>query len=157
MCAKSPQLCPSLCDPVVCGPTGSSVHGILQARILERVAISSSRGSSQMEPMSPALQADSLPAEPQGSPRILEWVAISSSRGSSQMEPMSPALQVDSLPAEPQGSPRILEWVAISSSRGSSQPRDRTSISCSFCIAGGFFTTKPLGKHSLLYYIKLKK
>ena len=73
------------------------------------------------------------------------------------MEPMSPALKADSLPAEPQGSPGILEWVAISFSRGYSQPRDRTSISCSFCIAGGFFTTKPLGKHSLLYYIKLKK
>ena len=73
------------------------------------------------------------------------------------MEPMSPALQADSLPAEPQGSPRILEWVAISFSRGYSQPRDRTSISGSFCIAGGFFTTKPQGKHILLYYIKLKK
>ena len=34
------------------------------------------------------------------------------------------------------------EWVAISSSRGSSQSR----ISCVFCIAGGFFTTEPLGK-----------
>ena len=35
-----------LCDPVDCSPPGSSVHGILQARILERFAISSSRGSS---------------------------------------------------------------------------------------------------------------
>ena len=34
------------CDPTDCSPPGSSVHGILQARILERVAISSSRGSS---------------------------------------------------------------------------------------------------------------
>ena len=41
---------------------------------------------------------------------------------------------------------RILEWVAISSSRGSSQPRDQTCISHDSCIAGGFFTTKPLGK-----------
>ena len=38
---------------------------------------------------------------------------------------------------------RILKWVAISSSRGSSWPRDQTRISC---IAGGFFTTEPLGK-----------
>ena len=38
--------CGTLCDPVDCSPPGSSVHGILQARILQRVAISSSRGSS---------------------------------------------------------------------------------------------------------------
>ena len=51
-----------------CGPypPGSSVHGILQARFLEWVAISFSRGSSQpriecMSLTSPALQADSLP------------------------------------------------------------------------------------------------
>ena len=42
------QLCPTLCDPRDCRPPGSSDHGILQARILERVAISSSRGSSQL-------------------------------------------------------------------------------------------------------------
>ena len=41
------QLCPILCDPVDCSPPGSSVHGILQARILKWVAISYSRGSSQ--------------------------------------------------------------------------------------------------------------
>ena len=40
------QSCPTLCDPVDCSPPGSSVHGILQARILEWVAISFSRGSS---------------------------------------------------------------------------------------------------------------
>ena len=36
-----------LCDPVDCSPSGSSVHGILQARILEWVAVSFSRGSSR--------------------------------------------------------------------------------------------------------------
>ena len=41
------QLCPTLCDSVDCSPPGSSVHGILQARILEWVAISFARGSSQ--------------------------------------------------------------------------------------------------------------
>ena len=41
------QSCPTLCDPVDCSPPGSSVHGILQARILGWVAISFSRGSSQ--------------------------------------------------------------------------------------------------------------
>ena len=41
------QLCLTLCDPMDWGLPSSSVHGILQARILEWVAISSSRGSSQ--------------------------------------------------------------------------------------------------------------
>ena len=41
------QSCPTLCNPMDCSPAGSSVHGILQARILEWVAISFSRGSSQ--------------------------------------------------------------------------------------------------------------
>ena len=34
------QSCPTLCDPMDCSPPGSSIHGILQSRILERVAIS---------------------------------------------------------------------------------------------------------------------
>ena len=40
------QLFPTLCDPMDCSLLGSSVHGILQARILEWVAMPSSRGSS---------------------------------------------------------------------------------------------------------------
>ena len=40
------QSCPTLGDPMDCSPPGSSVHGIFPARILEWVAISSSRGSS---------------------------------------------------------------------------------------------------------------
>ena len=45
--AKSLQSCPILCNPIDGSPPGSSVHGVLQARILEWVAISSSRGSSR--------------------------------------------------------------------------------------------------------------
>ena len=41
------QLCATLCDPMDCNPPGSSVHGILQGRILQWVAISFSRRSSQ--------------------------------------------------------------------------------------------------------------
>ena len=44
---KVKSLSPTLCDPVGCSPPGSSVNGILQARILEWVAVSFSRGSSQ--------------------------------------------------------------------------------------------------------------
>ena len=69
-----------------CDPWGCTVHGILQARILEWVAFPFSRRSAQSRDgtRSPALWADSLPAEPQGSPRILEWVAYPFSRGSSR-------------------------------------------------------------------------
>ena len=42
------QLCPTLCDPMDCNLPDSSVHGIFQARLLEWVAISSSRGFSQL-------------------------------------------------------------------------------------------------------------
>ena len=53
----------TLCDPMDCSPPGSSVHGILQARILEWVAMPSSRDLSdpQIEPMSlmsPALAGE---------------------------------------------------------------------------------------------------
>ena len=47
LCGKSLQSCPGLCNPLDCSPPGSSVHGILQARILEWVAMPSSTGSSQ--------------------------------------------------------------------------------------------------------------
>ena len=59
---KVAQSCPTLCDPM-----DYTIHGILQARILEWVVFPFSRGSSQ--PRSPALQEDSLPAEPQGTPK----------------------------------------------------------------------------------------
>ena len=60
----------SLCNPMDSSPPGSSVHGILQASMLEWVAIAFSRGSSNpgIELRSPSLQADSLPSEPPGKP-----------------------------------------------------------------------------------------
>ena len=65
------QSCLTFCDPMNCNPPGSSVHGVLQARILEWVAIPFSRGSSHHRgPNHPALQADSLPSEPPGKPII---------------------------------------------------------------------------------------
>ena len=60
------QSCPTLCDPMDC-----TVHGILQARILEWIAFLFSRDipNPGIEPRSPALQVDSLPTEPQGKPK----------------------------------------------------------------------------------------
>ena len=67
------QLCQTLCDPMDCSLLGSSVHGIFEARVLEWIAISFSRGSSDvgMEPGSPALQADALPSEVPGKSKCL--------------------------------------------------------------------------------------
>ena len=73
------QSCPTLCDPMDCSLPGSSVRGILQARILEWVAISFSRRSSQPKDrtrVSP-LQADTLPSEPPGKPGFLNFVEMS--------------------------------------------------------------------------------
>ena len=54
VCAST-QSCPTLCDPVDCSPPGSSVPGILQARILEWVAISFCRASSRPKDHTPGL------------------------------------------------------------------------------------------------------
>ena len=78
MCAHS-QACLTLCGSMACSPPGSFAHGIFQARILEQVAISSSRGSSQPRGRLCLLcllhwQADSLPLVPPGKPYILIYV-----------------------------------------------------------------------------------
>ena len=66
------QSCLTLCDPMDCGPPGFSVHGISQARILEWVVISSSRGSSR--PRCPVLNGTS----PRSLPRPLHLEIICS-------------------------------------------------------------------------------
>ena len=56
--------CPTLCDPM-----DYTVHGILHARILKPFLSPGNLPNPGIEPRSPALQADSLPAEPQGKPK----------------------------------------------------------------------------------------
>ena len=65
------QLCLTLCNPMDSSPPGSSVHRILQARILEWVAMPSSREPSNpgIKPRSLALQVDSLLSELPGKPK----------------------------------------------------------------------------------------
>ena len=70
-CAKSLQLCLTLCDPREESHPGSSVHGTLQARVLQWVAMPSSRGSSQPRGPTASLislhwQVCSLPLAPPG-------------------------------------------------------------------------------------------
>ena len=74
MCAKLLQSCLTLCDPIDCSLPGSSVHEILQARILEWVAITPPPGvlpDPGTEPWSPSLQGDFLPQAPPGKPPVL--------------------------------------------------------------------------------------
>ena len=110
-----------------CSPPGSSVHGILQARILEWVAFPFSRGSSQPRDgtRSPALQADSLPAEPQGKLKNTEVGSLSllqqifptheSNRGLLHCRQILYQLSHKE-------SWRIRKWVAYPFSNGSSYP-----------------------------------
>ena len=116
------QSCLTLCDPMdrgawqsSCSPPGSSVHGILQARIVEWVAMPSSRGSSQPRDQTQVshlvggfftIWATREAQEywrgyPTPSPGDLRFPGI---------ELGSPALQVDPLPAELPGKPRGECW-----------------------------------------------
>ena len=85
--AKSLQSCPTLCDPIDGSPPGSSIHGILQARTLEWVAISSSNAWKwKVKVKSPSrvrLLSDPMDCSLPGSSihgifqaRVLEWGAI---------------------------------------------------------------------------------
>ena len=116
------------------------VQGILQARILELVAIPFSRESSQPRGWTPALWADSLPAEPQGKPKntgvdslsLLHWLFPTQESNWGLLHCRWILYQLSH-----KGSPRILEWVAYPFSIGFSWPRNRTRVSC---IVGGCFT-----------------
>ena len=97
---KISQSCLTLCDPMDC-----IVYEILQARILDWVAVPFSRGSSQprIEPRSLALQADSLAAEPLRETQEYwsgEPIPSLANLPDPGIEPGSPALQADSLLAE---------------------------------------------------------
>ena len=71
MCVLVAQSHSVLGNSMDCSGPGSSVHGVLQARVLEQVAIPFSRDlpDPRIEPGSPALQAVPLPPEPPGKPR----------------------------------------------------------------------------------------
>ena len=158
------QLCPTLYDPTDCNLSSSSVHGILWAIILERVAMPFSRGSSQPRDRtwSPALQEDSLacelPGKPPYNPSCLvmtifhiighdlatkpppSYFIMKVKVLAAQLCPTLCDLMDCSLPGSSVHGilqARIVEGVAISFSRGSSPLGDQTWVSC---IADGFFT-----------------
>ena len=75
-CAKSLQLCLTLCNPMDFSQPGSSAHGIFQARILEWVAIFPpgdlpDSGMETASPVAPVLKVDSLPLSHLRGPRVI--------------------------------------------------------------------------------------
>ena len=109
------QACPTLCNPRGYSPPGSSVHGILQEKILEWVAIPFSRGSSLLrdQTRSPALQADSLLFEPAEKLSVVVVHRLSCSAAceifpDQELNPCPLHWQVDSHPLYHQGSPILL-------------------------------------------------
>ena len=82
LCAKPLQLYLTLCHSIDCSPRVSFIHGILEARILEWAAMTSSREpswpndrfSTQRSPAAPALQADSWLLSHWGSPWYSSWI-----------------------------------------------------------------------------------
>ena len=141
-------------------PPGSSVHGIVQARILEWVAISSSRGSSWLRDQTHVSwfvyhwHVDSLSLCYLESPilhdnhpykkTVFAAVFKMDNQQSESEVPQSCLTLCNPVDSSPPGSSihgifqaRILEWVAISFSERSSWPRDWTQVSR---IVGGRFT-----------------
>ena len=101
MCAKLLQSCPTLCNPIDYSPPGSTVHRILQARILGWVALSSSRGSSR--------------------PRDWTWVSCISFFAATAKSLQLCLTLCNPIDGSPPASPipgilqaRTLEWVVIS-------------------------------------------
>ena len=95
VCAKPLQSCLTLCDPMGCSPPGSSVHGILQARILEWVAMPSSRESSPPSGQTRVScllhwQAGSLPSAPPGKPILYIVVDVCQPQSSNSSHPFFP-------------------------------------------------------------------
>ena len=78
VCVKLLQSCATLCDPMDCSPPGSSVHGILQTRILEWVAMPSSRDLISMPCIScvSCIVGEFFTAEPPGKPHSKRTVCI---------------------------------------------------------------------------------
>ena len=115
------QLCLTLCDPVDCSMPGSSVHGILQERILEWFAMPSSRVSSQPRNLTSVSlflwhqKADSLPSKPPGKPHMHTAAAAAAVKSLQSCPTLC-----DPIDSSPPGSPvpgilqaRTQEWVAI--------------------------------------------
>ena len=106
------QSCLTLCDPVDCSLSGSSVRGMLQARTLEWVAMPSSRGSSQTRDQTqvPCIAGGSLPCELPEKPKRTRTGSYPFPRGASQPRNQTgvSCTASNSLPTELPGKPLVL-------------------------------------------------
>ena len=131
------EFCPTLSDPMDCGPPGSSVHGIFQARTLEWGAIAFS-GKSLSHVWFFATHGLyspwNSPSQNTGVGRLSFLQGIFPTQG---LNPGLPHCRQILYQLSHKGSPRILEWVAYPFSSRSSQSRNWTGVSC---IAGRFLT-----------------
>ena len=93
------QSCPTLCSPVDCSPQGSSVHGIVQARILGWVAISFSRDWTQVS----CLARRFFSSEPPGKPLVL--ITMQSSVKLAGVKPWKCHIQVKAAPLSSENDP----------------------------------------------------
>ena len=150
VCAQSLQSCPTLCDPMASSPPGFFVHGILLARKLEWVAISSFRGYSWLRDRICVSYVScigwqvfflslTLPGKPYTHIYMCIHIYVCVHAKLLQScptlcDPMDYSAPGSSVHGILQA--RILEWVAMSFSRGSSWPGDQTRVSS---IAGSFF------------------
>ena len=132
-----------------CSSSGSSVHGISQARILEWVAFPSlgdlpDPGIKPASLVAPALAGEFCTTGPLEKPLLTarKWKALVTQLCLTLFNPMHYSPPGSSVHGILQA--RILEWIAIPCSRLSSWPRDWTHGSC---ISGGFFIAEPQGKH----------
>ena len=120
MCAKLLQLCSTLCDPLDCRPPGSSIHGIMQVRILAWAAISSSRSSPpRIKPTSPTLAGGFLTTEPREALSLYtSWQSTSllwpgpGHRLGPEVGPWRPA-QGAHLPTQSVMSVSVLKWPGL--------------------------------------------
>ena len=124
-----------LCDPMDYSPPGSSVHGILQERVMQWVAIPFSRGSPQPRDGTwvSCIAGRFFTAEPLGKPKINESHSVLPYSCDPMDYRLHGILQT-----------RMLEWLAVPFPKdvpflkGSSQHRDQTQVSN---IVGRFFTS----------------
>ena len=119
MSTKSLQSCPTLCDPMDCRPPGSSVHGILQARIMEWVTMPFSKRSSQPRDRSCVSYVSCMGRQVLYHYHHLGRPAAAAAAAAKLLQ-SCPTLH-DPTDGSPPGSPipgilqaRTLEWVAIS-------------------------------------------
>ena len=157
MCVLVVQSCSALCDPMDCSLPGSSVHGILQARILEWVAISFSRGSSWSKDWTriPCIVGRFFTTSQQESLNTIVLMFKLLQSCPALCDPVDCALPSSSVHGILQA--KIPEWVAMPFSRWSSPSKGWTWVSCIFCITGRFFTAESPGKSQLISYFTVNR